>query len=404
MKKLTIALTAAVLGCTSLHAQITFHGTIWTGAFWHATDQDDKDPTLGTYSMEGKHATRMALQGMVNGFDDPFGARFSIETYFTPSASQWTISRTSHPLYSGSYYGWVNMFDNKVRLMGGYIDNNNDFGPGGGADLSLMPESHNDEGDGDLSKGPGLFVRVKPWEEFTIGASAYMGARDAQPWEKAQFNFFASYFFDLMDVYSGLRTHKLANVNELHDTDAYMGLRLTKLVRRFGFGALSLDGFVYSLGEDFIRDEDSKGAAETGLYVVWNKNMLQVGGRAYTGFRFGDQTDTDTYTPNLNFWLYSSYRFPGLLTLQSVTVRLDTVYVKGTSPKTFTSYIPWEIASNQHNRHLASFYLKPSLELRPLGNCLISIGYFFIKDLSYYKVDPAYMNEHIVFVDFKVTW
>jgi hypothetical protein len=393
MKKLLFGVLCVFVFAAGAGAQFRFYGNFQTGAYFHATDEEDVTPTMSMYHSNSRRPVRLELVGVLNSFEAPFGLITVLATDFYGAPP---VPRPDQTWFSVAY-GWVNLFDGKVRVYSGYIDKNDEFSPDGGIAYTWRSVNRDD---GDLALGPGFFVVAKPLEKLKIGAAAYLNQKEAaEDWDLGQYNLYGAYEFDFMNIRSGFRTHTLGSGENVHNMSAFLGFQL-KMLRPLGFSTVNLDVYGFNLGEDFIKDSGSTGYLETGQRIIWIKNNLEIGGRFAQRFLMGDQTEKEEYLPDLNFWLWGAYKVT-----DKMTPRLDAAYVLGSNPKK-VSWMPHLLDWSEHNKHKAGFYVRPSVGIDFTANSHFWIGYIFFKDLSYYKedVDVYSTMDHLAYFEYRINW
>jgi hypothetical protein len=396
MKKLLFGVLCVFAFAAGVGAQFRFYGNFQTGAYFHATDEEDVTPTMSMYHSNSRRPVRIELVGVLNSWEAPFGLMAILASDFASyNATTPPVPRPEFTWFSAAY-GWTNLLDGKMRVYGGYIDKNDEFSPDGGIAYTLRT----DRDDADLAVGPGFFVVARPLEKLKIGAAAYLNQMEnSDDWDLGQYNLYGAYDFDFMNIRSGFRTHTLGSGENVHNTSAFLGLQL-KMLRPLGFSTVNLDVYGFNLGEDFIKDSGSLGYLETGQRIIWIKNNLEIGGRFAQRFLMGDQTKKEEYLPDLNFWLWGAYKIT-----DKMTPRLDAVYILGSNPKN-DRWMPEYLYWYEHNKHKAGFYIRPSVRIDLTANSHFWIGYIFLKDLSYYKedVDVYSTMDHLAYFEYRINW
>jgi hypothetical protein len=391
---LTLALASGTVNAQSLR----FHGALYGGLVYHFTDNEDSDPVFYAGNTETEVPVKMEFALDV-GIGESYGLSFGLAGIYEGSPPATDPFSRSAWLFTG--YGWLMALEKQLTFSGGMVDWG-DYETRGGLGAVGLEQALNSR-DTDLNYGPGLMVEYKPFFLYglSVSAAVYANQRSAgESISQAQYNINASYeASDIGRVIGGFRSHKIGSNNE-KDSAAYISLEAYPL-QRFGFNKFNFDCFIYNLGDEFIRDQDSRGKIESGQLISWNYiPNLEAGLRFTQRFYAGDQADGENYTPDLRFWLWLQYS----LTNSQFIPRIDFLYVNGSNPRN-GSYFIGSLDWSGHNKHLGGFAVNPNIKwMFWTENNYIELGYIFIKDLSEYAYSTPETSDHAFYLNYVVRY
>jgi hypothetical protein len=382
IKKLLWFCIALGLVVTGKIFPIDITGNIWTGVWYHTTDEEDTEPKIELHSTEAFSPLKLELY--LNQHSGAFGISANLYADFSSWSSHGDVMWGHAQLY-------YKLFENSLTISAGTVYDGT-YDTKGALQYTKFGQGH----DGLLNNGPGVHATYQISPLIFAGGSVLVDV--GGEWKDVGYCLAGLYIVpNIAEIVGGFRSHDPRSSAE-NDFSTWIGVRLPYF-QYFGFSQFVLDSFVYNIGEDFIKDSESTGKVEVGELMVWNHNDLQLGGRLRQRFYMGGQAVTDTYIPDLNFWLWVKYKF----LYGRLTPGVDAVYILGSNPRNDFFTDPGLVRWDSHNKNQGGFLLRALVELAFWNvDSKIELGYVFAKDLSSYRIKPKTTMDHAIYVGFKM--
>jgi hypothetical protein len=296
-----------VCAAAGLFAQLTLRGSMETGVvvFFPDPGEEDYKPTISMWGAREGVVSRATLLGSAANEDKTAGVNFEIR-------GEAPYSANTSSLYFQTARAWIKLWDKKLTVTGGKLDDNGVLRSYGGVDEDNMARN-------DL----GFHLRVEAIPNLTFGATVMPGTTGQRNYTNTlgmgNYRFAARY---LVPKTLGLLTMFFDNAQ----TDTYQHDRLHSIsavdvlaLQPFGFATLRADVGLYD-----IQDRDYFNL-KAGQIIVYRLGKLELGGRFRQSFLLGEKNGETGYSPEYLFRLYGTYA----LGTGAVRPRLELGYLVG---------------------------------------------------------------------------
>jgi hypothetical protein len=402
MKKLIVLCSTFALVSTVAFAQFTFSGGTFIGIGGVFVDNDPPLADAPYYQMSSQtHAPyRILLNGDYTSADGNMGVSLGFQGRPGSGNPKYNPTGLVVDVNTGTLfdhgYGWVQLFDKRLKMTGGYNVVDRSIRTGG--DIYRLAGAPTGDEDADDTPDTGIVLLYTPFSGLSFRGSVFPGQR----LQDATYAFATQYSVPRAFSFGAIfeRNTRELTVNSYGREITAVGGSTTATIGASYLGIQQL-GLGISIKGDRLHDFSKTGTLIFLEYITWTMGGLKIGIDSEQRLIMSDKIANPNLvaTAQPMAWLiqpYISY------TKGMITPRLGLVYVNGGDNDATLWTFDSENLTNAKGDW--AFIVQPSIAIRPVSGFSINAGikYAMIDYDATTKANPAYIDRQIfmVYMDF----